>query len=300
MVIAALALLAILVCTPGAFAWGAATHVQLASDLMQQLWILPASVAGLLSRHAWSYFYGNVAADVVLAKKLSRIKQICHHWSTGLSILQNAQTDEDRAFGYGYLSHLAADTVAHNKFLPHQFAISRTTLNFGHLYWEMRADSHVDPVAWQRLRSTLRRTYPGAHLLLEHHLQDTLLSFRNNQRVFNRLNMVASMNSWRRSVEFWARLSRWSLPDDRLAQYRAESLDRIVDVLTRGRASTVLHDDPNGNAALGYARVQRRQLRQMIRAGMPVDHIVSEAAAVHAPRGTGILHVTPREATNRT
>src|SRR5438477_8744405 len=193
LVIAALAALAVLAFQSHALAWGAATHVQLASDLIENLWILPTSVAGLLSKHAWHYFYGNVAADVVLAKKLSRVKQICHHWSTGLSILQQAQTDEDRAFGYGYLSHLAADTVAHNKFLPHQFAISRTTLKFGHLYWELRADSHVDPAAWKRLRETLGRSYPGAHLLLEQHLQDTLLSFRNNQRVFNRINMVASM-----------------------------------------------------------------------------------------------------------
>lgn len=284
--ILALAALAVLTLGDDVLAWGPATHVKLAGDLMAS-GVLPAALASLLGRHAWHFLYGNVAADIVFAKKLSRIKQICHHWTTGLAMLDGSRTDEDRAFANGYLCHLAADTVAHGKYLPRQMALSRSTIGFGHLYWEVRADSRIDPACWRLLRETLARPYPGALDLMAHHLHDTLLSFDANHAVFNRLNLLASMRSWRRSIGLWGRVSRWPLSDGVLCDYHAESLARMADVLTRGAASAVLHDDPNGNSALALARARRKLLRRMKRARLPLEHVVSEAAACLAPAGDG-------------
>ncbi len=266
-----------------ALAWGPGTHVRLANDLMTHLWLLPASLGAMLARHTRLFLYGNVAADIVFAKKFSRIKQICHHWATGFSILHAARDDQERAFAYGYLSHLAADTVAHNKFLPRQMALSRSTIRFGHLYWEVRADGQIEPRYWAQLRGLLAHDYAGAESLLQNHLRETLLSFGTNQVVFQRINLLVSMRSWRRSVSLWGRVSRWPLPGHVLADYRSESLERMMDVLTRGADSVVLHEDPNGNSALGYARAQRRQLRQMKRGRMNLRHVIGEAAALHAP-----------------
>ena len=70
-----------------ALAWGPATHVKLASDLLDLSHLLPAAVAGLLARCRRDYIFGNIAADVVLAKRLSRVRQFCHHWATGFAIL---------------------------------------------------------------------------------------------------------------------------------------------------------------------------------------------------------------------
>ena len=103
-----------------AFAWGPATHVKLASDLLANAGMLPSALALLLTTRRKDYLFGNIAADVVVAKRLSKIKQICHHWATGFAILEDAKTDQGKAFALGYLSHLAADTVAHGKFLPRQ------------------------------------------------------------------------------------------------------------------------------------------------------------------------------------
>jgi hypothetical protein len=57
----------------------------------------------------------------------------------------------------------------------------------------------------------------------------------------------------------------------------------MLDVLARGESSSVLNEDPNGNASLSYARAQRRQFRKMKRAGLPHTHLLREAAAGHAP-----------------
>jgi hypothetical protein len=282
-IVSFLAIVIVLTFASSALAWGPATHVNLASDLLANLWLLPTSIAALLARHRRYFTYGNVATDTVLAKKMSRVKQVCHRWSTGFSLLDTAQTDEGKAFAYGYLAHLAADTVAHNKFLPRQMAVSRSTISFGHLYWEIRADAMIERTHWLALRKALRGTYAEPEQLLQSHLSQTLLSFRTNRFIFKRMNLMASERSWRRSVEFWSRLSRFSLDEDLLRQYRAESLERIVDVFQNGTSSSVLHEDPNGNAVLSCAKAQRRQIRQMKRAGIPHAHVIAEAASGHAP-----------------
>lgn len=278
-----LAALAVLVIAGDAWAWGPATHVKLASDLLANAWLLPAGLAALLARHRRSFIYGNVATDTVLAKKMSRVKQICHHWSTGFSLLDSAKTDAGKAFAYGYLSHLAADSVAHNKFLPRQIAVSRSTVTFGHVYWEIRADSHIERLCWQELRRALRGKYVEPERLLKGHLTETLLSYRTNRVIFKRVNLLTSLRAWQRSVEFWSRLSRYELDSGIIKGFHEESLGRIVDVLSHGRSSWVLHEDPNGNSALAYAKAQRKQLRQMKRAGIPHGQVIREAAAGHAP-----------------
>lgn len=277
-----------------AWAWGPATHVRLAADVLSHLWLLPAGVAALIARNRRAFIYGSVATDTVLAKKMSRIKQLCHHWDTGFGILESARTDEGRAFGYGYVAHLAADTIAHNKFLPRQMAVSRSTISFGHVYWEIRADSQVEPRHWRKLRSVLQSRYTEPPDLLRARLVDTLLSFKTNQAVFKRMNLLASERAWRRSVDFWSHISRHRLDGALLDDYHAESFDRIVDVMTRGHSSLVLHEDPSGNAALGYAKAQRRQLRQLKRARIPHHQIIEEAAAGHAPAPTRALLTASR------
>lgn len=266
------------------FAWGPGTHVRLASDLLANLAVLPPAVAALIAAYRRYFSYGNVATDTVFAKKMSKVKQVCHRWETGFSLLDRAESDAGRAFAYGYLAHLAADTVAHNKYLPRQMAVSRSTIAFGHFYWEVRADAMVQDGHWRTLRKLVHGEYHEPERLLRLHLQRTMLSYGTNRVLFRQINMLASEDAWLRSVRFWDRLSRFRLDSDVVSGYHGESLERIIDVLSKGRGSLVLHEDPNGNNALSYARAQRRQLRQLHRARIADVHIIREAAAGHAPR----------------
>ena len=59
--------------TEAAFAWGPATHVRLACDLLLRVDALPAGLAALLSKFAVDFIYGNIAADVVFVKRLSKV-----------------------------------------------------------------------------------------------------------------------------------------------------------------------------------------------------------------------------------
>ncbi|HSW47201.1 MAG TPA: zinc dependent phospholipase C family protein [Phycisphaerae bacterium] len=268
-------------------AWGPMTHVKLASDLLGHLQLLPAGLAILLARHRKDFMFGNIAADVVVAKRLSRVRQICHHWETGFSLLEDAGESRGRAFAFGYLCHLAADTIAHGKFIPHQMTLTRTTMSFGHLYWEMRADAALGTRYRHVLRQVLRDVAADHRASLHACMTDTFLPFTMNWGVFYRTNRLVSRGFWRRALWQWAHLSRWHLPGQLMREYRQESLERMVDVLANGREAAVCHEDPSGNAALAYTRIQRRQLRQMARAGLTMPHVYHEAVFPHAPRPNG-------------
>lgn len=273
-----------------AMAWGPATHMKLAGDLLGHLEFLPAAVVALLTRCRRDYLFGNLAADLVIAKRLSRVKQFCHHWETGLAIYEDAVTDTGRAFALGYLSHLAADTIAHNKFIPRQMALTRSTLSFGHLYWELRADSTIGPYHWEQLRLLLDEVFAEHQQNLHSRLTDTFLPFSVNWRLFYRLNRFMSRRLWRRALDRVYGMSRWHLSDQLMREYREECLHRMIDVVSHLRDSDVLHEDPNGNVALAYSKAQRRQLRQMARCGLIAPHIMYEAAVGHAPIATAGKH----------
>jgi hypothetical protein len=269
-----------------AWAWGPATHIKLAHDLLAQLNLLPAAAAAILARYGRDYIFGNIAADVVLAKRLSKVKQICHHWETGLAIFEDAQSDAGRAFALGYMSHLAADTVAHNKFIPRQLTVTRSSRTFGHLYWELRADSTIGPHYWNELKHLLNEVFDEHQAVLSTRLTETLLPFELNWRLFYRMNRFVGRRTLRKAMDRWYTVSRWRLSDQLMREYRAECLHRMLDVVAKGRRSEIMHHDPNGNAALSYTKAQRRQLRQMAKCGTIAPHIMYEAAAGHAPSST--------------
>ena len=265
------------------YAWGPVTHVRLAGDVLANLQYLPAAIAAILARYGSAYLYGTLAADVVFAKRLSRIKQFCHHWSTGFRILDTASDDRERAFAYGYLSHLAADTVAHGKFVPYHVLLHRTSVNFGHLYWEMRADAAAGDPARRALVRALAEPHDSHHRTLAKVLTETLLPYSMNRAVFDRLNRLAARRGYHQSVNAWGRVSRRDLCPVTLDAYHAESLDRTFSLLHEGARSALLSEDPSGAAALLFAAAHRRDSKRRLRRGLPMHHRTLEAAAGHAP-----------------
>ncbi|UCG33170.1 MAG: zinc dependent phospholipase C family protein [Phycisphaerales bacterium] len=266
-----------------AAAWGPATHVMLARDVLAQLALLPAAVAAVLTRHGLDYVYGSLTADVVLAKRLSRVKQFCHHWATGFAMFDDADDDQRRAFALGYLSHLAADTVAHNKYVPHQLMVSDTTVSFGHVYWELRSEQVVPEEHWAELRRLLHHSFPRHEVTMSARLDQAFLPFAINNRIFYSMNRLFSNLTWRRGARTWLRMSRWPLSQQLLAGYHVECVGRIRSVLSHLHDAPVLREDPNGTSALLRVARTRRHLRRMARAGVLTTPAFAEALARHLP-----------------
>jgi hypothetical protein len=232
------------------------------------------------------FLYGNIAADVVFAKRLSKVKQFCHHWSTGFALLDSARDERAQAFAYGYLTHLACDTVAHNKYVPRQVTVTGTTSSFGHFYWELRADADVEPLYWRRLRQTILATFPDHDALMARQLDGGVLPFRINRRLFSRVNRLHSERWWYQTVRMWDRVTRWELSGKMVERYRLEAVDCAIELLTDQRDSRLLDVDPNGNLALRYAKDSRRYLRRMRRAGLLLPHVMAEMTHSQEPNET--------------
>ena len=126
-----------------AHAWTPGTHVYLGDSVLANLHQLPGLVADLLRAFPYDFLYGNIAADTSIAKKYAPVGRHCHAWHVGQEIFDLAPTDPLRAFGLGYLSHLAADAVAHNFFVPRQLLLTSSTTALGHSYWESRFETHL-------------------------------------------------------------------------------------------------------------------------------------------------------------
>jgi hypothetical protein len=256
------------------WAWTPGTHVYLGDLLLRNLGLIPASLGLLIRRHADDFLYGSIAADTSIAKKYADVGRHCHHWPIGLEIHDRAESDALRAFALGYLAHLAADTVAHNYFVPRQLAITSTTSALGHSYWESRFETHLGDQYARRARELLYRDHSAADGHLDRILSPTLFSTATNRRIFRGMVMVTDSESWQRIFALVGEHSRFDLSESDVQRYLARSFDYVVDFLQRWEQSEPAALDPSGEAPLKAAKQLRRaELRRggMVRAAMEAE-----------------------------
>jgi hypothetical protein len=235
-------------------AWGPGTHIALGNLVLAAGHLLPPAVAALIGRHPVHFLYGSVAADISLAKKYAPEGRHCHHWHVGEEILDEADTDPLRAVGFGYLAHLAADTVAHNLYVPRRLLFTTTTAGIGHTYWEHRMDVHVGE---QHLREARRivtkHDHAAADELMDRVLASTLFSFRTNRLFFRGMIHASADQRWIRLFDQILKRSRYDVTDDAVDRYLALSFDAVVDYLRDRDDSPPARLDPIGDERLHLA-----------------------------------------------
>jgi len=260
------AVLLLLLLPDNAWAFGPATHVFLGQHLLDNLHFLPQVMADLLRVHPQSFLYGSMAADISFAKKYVPAGRHCHFWHVGEEILDHASNDRLRAVAFGYLAHLAADTVAHNFFVPRQLLLTSSTKALGHGYWEHRLDTHLGEVHSTTARDVVMDyDHSEADNLFDRVLSGTIFSFETNRRIFRGMIRVQDNDRWRAAFDRVLQKSRWDLTDSTIATYVSLSFDFVVDYLVRRRESHPATFDPTGEFNLGLAKkVRRMALRENV------------------------------------
>jgi hypothetical protein len=260
-----------------AWAFGPATHVFLGRTLLDMLFLLPPALAELLRAHPQSFLYGSMAADISFAKKYVPAGRHCHFWHVGEEILHEAGNDRLRAVAYGYLSHLAADTIAHNYFVPRQLLLTSSTRALGHGYWEHRLDAQLgEPFGTIARQVVMDYDHSEADHLFDSVLSGTIFSFETNRRIFRGMIRMQDNDRWKAVFDRVLQNSRWVLTPLTIDAYTSRAFDFVVDYLLRGRDSLPAQLDPTGDFNLQLAKkVRRLALKEGI---LERDEILKEVA----------------------
>jgi hypothetical protein len=209
------------------FAWGPMTHMYLGSELLSCAPLIPAGILALLKKHKQDYLYGNVMADIIIGKKYLPDDKSSHSWDVGLKLLDQAKTWPERAFSYGYLAHLAADTVAHE-------TLTDELGNMGHTWIEMKADSLIDKAYWLQTVTISKTVRDRSELLMENSLERYVFSFKTNKRIYKSMVFLSVLNAKRtRGVD-----------QALITELHDESIARMLDLLQHGTESSVLTKNP--------------------------------------------------------
>jgi len=244
------------------YAWTPGTHIYLGESLLANLQHLPLAVAELLRAYPFDFLYGNIAADSSIAKKYAPVGRHCHYWHVGQEIHDLAETDALKAFGWGYLCHLAADTVAHNYFVPRQLVLTSSTASVGHSYWESRVETHLGDAYARAARDVILLDHAPADAHLDRIISPTIFSVRTNRRLFRGMVHLTESQGWQRGMQAARERSRWELGDEDVERHLGLSLDFMMELL--GEADPSARKlDPSGERPLKVAKeMRRRALRE--------------------------------------
>lgn len=256
-----LLLLLICIIPANAFAWGVGVHLSLGSFILTAPDTLPAALQALLAAQPMDYLYGCVAADITLGKKFTHYLDHCHNWRVGKQILEQARNEGPaaEACAYGYLSHLAADTIAHNYYVPLKLSMTFNTILHNHAYWEMRAEFGIADDVWNLAEELSHRDNRALDQMLSRTVSKTIFSFGTNKQLFNSMMLVSRLQRWHKMLKTVANRSKFQLDDTEHSEYLLLGVEAISDILSNEN-SPYWNADPTGDRALAVAKQIRKNM----------------------------------------
>jgi len=267
MLLTLLALFTILLLPESSYAWGPGFHLQLGTTVLGSLHLLPPYVADLIGSFPNDFLYGSISADITLGKKYTGYLLHCHRWHIGKKLLEKSETDSQRACAYGYISHLAADTVAHCYYVPLSIMRSYQSVVMKHAYWEVRFDSFTPPEIWEKGRRVALEHFEGNDALLRREISNTIFSFGTNKKIFNSILLVSRLEKWQQLITAMNDVSRFQLEGAERSEFTRLSEQAVFATLADMDSSAWLAADPTGEDALNAAESVRKNLRILYQSG---------------------------------
>ncbi|MFO8031767.1 MAG: zinc dependent phospholipase C family protein [Desulfohalobiaceae bacterium] len=240
-----------------ALAWGPGVHLNLCNQVLCRLDLVALSVARILERYPVAYVYGSLSADFLIGKGKSLSANHCHSWQSGFRLLQQIKEPELQAYAYGYLSHLAADVVAHNYYVPNMLQLGKGRGRLSHVYLELQADSKTRHCT-QELKQIMDNSWKTADLYLQNVLHKSKFSFSLKKKIYQKSLALSRNNTCFSSLQLLDR----HFPERSCEEYLEDMLQlsrqAVLDFLNQQDASQVCAYDPMGFEHLGLVRKHGR------------------------------------------
>ena len=246
-----------------ASAWGPGAHIECSDFLLKNLILLAPAVRKLLKNHPFEFIYGSVCPDMVLGKRFMRPENCNHNWQVSLNLLNSAKGPRQKSFALGYLSHLAADTIAHNLFVPDQLLRNFDRRRRNHVMQELIFDAMLGDEVWKIARLTAKKPFPDCEQLLHRHLPRTPLPNRINLKIFRSGVLLVRLGTWQRIIR---RLrARWGEEMDTatMTPYLEAIHETVIDFMNDPLASPCLQRSPMGGHVLPAAHDLRKTLKRL-------------------------------------
>ena len=251
----ALLLAAALLFPEQAWAWGAGVHVAQGSYILEHLGMIRPDIAAVIQAFPMDYIYGCISADIFIGKGVKRRPDHCHNWSVGMATLEKAGSGSTRAYAYGYLTHLAADVIAHNFFIPRLLCLTPATSSVGHVYWEFRADRFVGKESWKLATHVISMHNRDNDDHIKNIVSRARFGFPVKKMVYKRAVRLSDLALWRdyvTSTVTFGRAGKVTRKDVNLLNNY--SLNLITDLFNRWADAVCLRYDPVGSDYIVMAR----------------------------------------------
>jgi hypothetical protein len=256
--------MAILVVPTEALAWGPLAHLSFSSQALEALAVAQPSVRHLLQDFANEFLYGSLAADIVVGKNMARYLYHCHNWRVGFNVFKHAKAGGEQAFALGFLAHLAADTVAHNYFVPFKTVSSYHKRSTQHAYWELRFDQRMDRDFSRVAREVTTRAYRNHDDYLQSMLYgSSVIPFGVSKQLFRSLLASARIGRFHHVSRLaLARERNLILEPDLVVETNTLAVDGIVGLLSEMERSKAARADATGARNIRIAQDLRKALRK--------------------------------------
>ncbi|MBU1248566.1 MAG: zinc dependent phospholipase C family protein [Proteobacteria bacterium] len=252
-----LAALALLLALPGsALAWGPGMHLAAGSFVLDNLTLVTPFVGELVAAHRRAFLYGCLSADIFIGKGSTFRPGHSHNWATGFRLLETVTDPRLMAYAYGYLTHLAADTVAHNHYVPGLLAVAPASGTTSHVYFEMQADARMH---WDRdeARGLFRTPDKSADGLLLSATRHRRWPFQFQKRLMLGGLALFGRKPWNDSLSLAERILPTLNYESYLNRMSRLSFAAVIDCLNNPVSSPVIELDPIGSQALARVRMMR-------------------------------------------
>ncbi len=253
------------------YAWGPGLHIKVGLDIIDNIQIIAPAIAEMISKNHYYYLYGLISPDILVDKKFSSEMDHCHNWEVGRALFTSSKSDSEKAFAYGYLSHLAGDVVAHNFFVPNQIIANFGARTLRHIYWELRFDGLLSNDIWDIFKEIPKDVRGECNDLMEKILTTSLFSFSTNKNIFTGIMHINRISHWQEMIRTVSNRSQWVLMEKDIKNYYNITLQSVSELLSKNELAQCMKSDPNGKNSLSIAKKIRKDLRVLYNQGKLSD-----------------------------
>jgi len=240
-----------------AFAWGPAIHTVVSCSILDGLGYILPDIAAILRRYPLEYIYGNLAADFFIGKGNKRKDGHSHNWETGFNILGEAKDERDAAYAYGFLSHLAADVVAHNYFVPGLIRRFLILNKLGHIYSEAVADKFAGSFYLKMAGEVLSTKHLDCDKMLKAAVHANSNALKTKRQLFTQSVKISDYIYCLPQLSFVYEHSRYQISKEYMSSMIELSYKLVKDLLSYPDSSPCLSRDPIGEDNLRKASKHR-------------------------------------------